>query len=39
LYSGNNVTAEILAQDHSSDRINIWYENNHFQAIVPNNHR
>ena len=35
---GKQVTAEILAQSRSRDRVNIWHNGaNHFQAIVPNN--
>ena len=38
LYWRDNVTAEILAQSRSRDRVNIWHNGaNHFQAIVPNN--
>ena len=38
LYWRDNVTAEILAQNHNRDRVNIWHNGrNHFQAIVPNN--
>ena len=40
LYWRDNVTAEILAQSRSRDRVNIWHNGaNHFQAIVPNNRR
>ena len=38
LHWRDNVTAEILAQSRSRDRVNIWHNGaNHFQAIVPNN--
>jgi hypothetical protein len=38
LYDRADVTAEILAQSRSRDRVNIWHNGaNHFQAIVPNN--
>ena len=38
LYDRDDVTAEILAQSRSRDRVNIWHNGaNHFQAIVPNN--
>lgn len=38
LYDRDDVTAEILAQNHNRDRVNIWHNGrNHFQAIVPNN--
>ena len=40
LHWRDNVAAEILAQNHNRDRVNIWHNGrNHFQAIVPNNRR